>query len=112
MNNKITIGPLQWGIILLTIATAGIHISLLFPDVLFILNGLGYLTLLAALYLPIPALATYRHWVRWALTGFAALTIILWVIMGGRGPLGYIDKTIEVVLIVLLFIESRQANEE
>jgi len=111
MNNKITIGPLQWGIILLTIATAGIHISLLFPDVLFILNGLGYLTLLAALYLPIPVLATYRPWVRWALMGFTALTIILWVIMGARGPLAYIDKAIEVVLIVLLFIESRRANE-
>jgi hypothetical protein len=107
MSNKITIGPLQWGIILLTIATAGIHISLLFPDVLFILNGLGYLTLLAALYLPIPALANYRSWLRWALIGYTALTIILWVIMGSRGPLAYIDKAIEVVLIVLLFIESR-----
>ena len=111
MGNKITIGPLQWGIILLTIATAGIHISLLFPDVLFILNGLGYLTLLAALYLPIPALANYRPWVRWALMGFTALTIILWVIMGARSPLGFIDKALEVVLIVLLFIESRQAKE-
>ena len=76
MSNKITIGPLQWGIILLTIATAGIHISLLFPDVLFILNGLGYLTLLAALYLPIPALANYRSLIRWVLMGFTALTII------------------------------------
>ena len=110
MSNKITIGPLQWGIILLTIATAGIHISLLFPDVLFILNGLGYLTLLAALYLPIPALANYRSLIRWVLMGFTALTIILWVIMGARGPLGYSDKAIEVVLIILLFIESRQAS--
>ena len=110
MNNKITIGPLQWGIIVLTIATAGIHLSLLFPDVLFILNGLGYLTLLAALYLPISALANYRPWVRWALMGFAALTIILWVIMGTRDSLAYVDKAIEVVLIVLLFIESRRAN--
>jgi hypothetical protein len=108
MGNKITIGPLQWGIIVLTIATAGIHISLLFP--IFILNGLGYLTLLAALYLPISALANYRSGVRWALMGFTALTIILWVIMGTRGPLAYIDKAIEVVLIILLFIESRQAN--
>jgi hypothetical protein len=110
MNQKITIGRLQWGIILLTVATAVIHFSLLFPDFLFILNGLGYLTLLAALYLPIPALANYRHWVRWALLGYTVLTVILWVIMGARGPLGFIDKAVELVLIVLLFIESRQAN--
>ena len=109
MGNKITIGSLQWGIIVLTIATAVIHFSLLLP--LFILNGLGYLTLLAALYLPIPVLANYRNWVRWALMGFTALTIILWVIMGARSPLGFIDKALEVVLIVLLFIESRQAKE-
>jgi hypothetical protein len=108
MNQKITIGPLQWGIILLTVATAAIHFSLILP--LFILNGLGYLVLLAGLYLPIPALANYRAWVRWALLGYAALTIILWVIMGVRSPLAYIDKAIEVVLIVLLFMESRQAN--
>ena len=108
MGNKITIGPLQWGIIVLTIATAVIHFSLLLP--LFILNGLGYLTLLAALYLPIPVLANYRNWVRWALMGFAALTIILWVVMGTRDSLAYVDKAIEVVLIVLLFIESRRAN--
>jgi hypothetical protein len=108
MNQKITIGSLQWGIILLTLATAGIHFSLILP--LFILNGLGYLTLLGGLYLPIPALANYRPWVRWALLGFTALTVILWVIMGVRGPLAYIDKAIEVVLIGLLFMESRQAN--
>ena len=108
MNQKITIGSLQWGIILLTVATAVIHFSLILP--LFILNGLGYLVLLAGLYLPIPALANYRSWVRWVLLGYTALTIILWVIMGVRSPLAYIDKAIEVVLIGLLFMESRQAN--
>lgn len=105
-----TLGTLQWGIILLTIATAIIHFSLLFPDVLFILNGLGYLGLLAALYLPLAFLANYRSWARWALLGYTALTVILWVIMGARTPLGYIDKAIEIVLIILLWLESRQAN--
>ncbi len=110
MYAKTQMGALQWGIILLTIATAVIHFSLLFPDVLFILNGLGYLALLAALYLPIPQLANYRHWVRWALLGYTALTVILWVIMGSRTPLAYIDKAIEVILIILLWLESRQVN--
>ena len=48
-------GPLRIGVILLTVGTAVIHLYLGlqgFP--LFILNGLGYLALLAALILPIP----------------------------------------------------------
>jgi hypothetical protein len=35
---------------LLTLGTALTHISLLFPDSVFIANGLGYLVLLAALW--------------------------------------------------------------
>ena len=40
---------LRIGIIVLTLGTAFTHISLNFPDPLFILNGMGYLTLLASL---------------------------------------------------------------
>ncbi len=107
-QTRIQLGPLQAGIIVLTLATAVIHFSLLFPDVLFILNGLGYLTLLAARYLPIPQLAGYRSLVRWVLLAYTALTVVLWVIMGSRDALAYLDKAIEVVLIVLLWIEGRQ----
>ena len=101
-------GPLQLGIIVLTLATAIIHFTLVFPSALFILNGLGYLALLAAVYAPIPALAPYRHLARWALLGFTALTVILWVFMGLRAPIGYITKLIEVALIALLVLERRQ----
>ena len=110
MQARTQLGLLQGGIILLTIATAVVHFSLLFPDVLFILNGLGYLALLAMLYLPISQLANYRHGVRWTLLGYTALTVILWVIMGSRTSFAYIDKAIEVFLIILLWLESRQAN--
>ena len=41
---------LRIGIVVLTLATALIHLQLNFPDPVFILNGLGYLTLLAALF--------------------------------------------------------------
>jgi len=101
-------GPLQLGIIALTLATAIIHFTLVFPSALFILNGLGYLALLAAVYAPIPALALYRRLARWALLGFTALTVILWVFMGLRAPIGYITKLIEVALIALLVLERRQ----
>ncbi len=46
---------------MLTLIAAVIQLSLLFPDPAFILNGLGYMTLLAALYLPIAKVAPYRR---------------------------------------------------
>jgi hypothetical protein len=102
--------PLQVGIILLTLITAVIHLSLVFPSVLFILNGLGYLALLGALVLPIPQLTGYRTQVRWALVGYAALTIVLWILMGSRIPIAYVAKVDEVILIVLLWLDSRQGS--
>lgn len=111
MNQERTqLGLLQTGIIVLTVATAIIHFSLVFPSPMFILNGLGYLTLLAALFLPIPQLTSYRRLVRWALLGYTALTVVLWVIIGSRIPIAYVAKAIEVVLIVLLWLDSRQAS--
>lgn len=111
---SVRIGGLQVGIILLTLATAFVHLTLNFPDAMFILNGLGYLTLLAALYLrlPLELLTENRALVRLALVAFAAVTILGWLAIGDKslpgGWLGYFDKAIEVVLIALLVIEARQ----
>ena len=101
---------LSIGIALLTLATAAIHLQLNFPDPIFILNGLGYLALLGALYLPVPGIAEYRDIVRLALIGFASLTLFLWVVIGERTAIGYTDKTIEVALISLLLIEARRSR--
>ncbi|GAB4514313.1 MAG: hypothetical protein Kow0047_26100 [Anaerolineae bacterium] len=106
-ENRVTFGLIQYGIIVLTVATAVIHFSLLFPDVLFILNGLGYLALLVARYAPLDFLASYRATARWALMGYTALTVILWAVMGARTPIAYIDKIIEIALIVLLWREGQ-----
>jgi hypothetical protein len=95
-------------VVLLTMIAAGVHLSLLFPDPGFILNGLGYLTLLAALYLPIPRLAPYRRVVRWTLIGYATLMILLWVAIGERTLLGYSTTADEVALVVLLILEGRR----
>jgi hypothetical protein len=101
-----TDAALRAGIVVLTLSTAVIHLQLAFPDPVFILNGLGYLALLSALYLP--KLARYRNAVRWVLVGYAALTILLWILIGARTPIGYMDKAIEVVLISLLLLEARR----
>jgi hypothetical protein len=102
------LGPIQYGIIALAIATALIHIYLAIPMtlVMFYLNGLGYLALVAALYLP--QFAAYRRYTRWALMAYTAVTILGWVAIGERTAIGYVDKAIEVALIVLLWLEHRQ----
>ena len=103
-------GGIRIGIILLTLGTALIHLQLNFPDPVFILSGLGYLALLAALYLPLPRVARYRNLLRWVLVGYAALSILLWIFLGARTPIGYIDKAIEISLIALLLLEARNAR--
>jgi len=111
-SQQTRIGGLEVGIIILTFATAVIHFTLVHSlmDIAFILNGLGYLALLAALYLPISFLAGRRSLVRYVLMGFTAVTIIAWIVMGLRIPLGYVDKTIEIVLIVFLWLETQRSK--
>jgi hypothetical protein len=111
------------GIFVLTLSTAVIHLFLAFTAIpyfglnfgvmLFILNGLGYLGLLAALQLPISQLARFRSAARWALVAYAALTIVLWCIMAPSYEIiGYIDKAIEVALIALLLADAYTASAE
>jgi hypothetical protein len=108
------LSAVQIGIIILTLATALIHFSLLFPDVLFILNGLGYLALLAAYFLPIDLARNNHNLVRWLFIIFTAVTILGWVAIGDKswpaGALGYVTKLIEVVLIVLLVVDGRRSS--
>ncbi len=114
---------LRIGIFLLTLATALIHLFLAFSAipyyglnfgvVLFILNVLGYLGLLGLLQLPIPQLRSFRSAARCALVGFAAVTIVLWLILAPVYDfIGYLDKAIEVALIVLLIADAYRASSE
>ncbi len=107
-------GPVQAGIILLALATAFIHLYLVFSDeqmsrvavVLFTLNFLGYVTLVSALYAPIPALARLRPLTRLLLIAFAATTIAGYFYVGVFELIGWIDKAIEALLIALLLMEA------
>ena len=74
-------------IILLGLFTAAMHIAAaldkqLFPDgpdPLFILNGLGYIGILGAYFLPIPFFQQKHELVRKGFMGFAMLTIAAWI---------------------------------
>jgi hypothetical protein len=76
------------------------------------LNGIGYLVLLAGLFLNIPFARDNRNLVRWVMIAFAAVTILAWVAIGDKswpgGALGYFTKLVEILLIVLLFMDRRQ----
>jgi hypothetical protein len=112
--NKLS--PAQIGIVILALATGLIHLVVLNIlmvnvtggiSILFTLNGLGFLSLLAAYFLPIPFLARYKSWIRWAFIAYTALTILAWIPNGARSALGYITKLIEIGLIVLLWTDRK-----
>jgi hypothetical protein len=118
----------QYGIVLLVVFTAILHLAAAFdkvlfpesPDPLFILNGLGYLGLLGAYFLPIKFFQD-RHKLAWqALCGYAILTILAWVfiwviqyvIIGGEPFFGHDSiygvpaKIAEVALLGLLWSDK------
>jgi hypothetical protein len=108
VQNKTSFGPLQIGILIATLITATVHLTLLFPDPLFILNSLGYLGLLGAYFLPIPFTQENHSLVRWAYMGFAVATILAWIAMGDKTWIvGYLTKADEIILLVLLWMDRR-----
>jgi hypothetical protein len=77
---------------------------------LFVLNGIGYIVLVVALYLP--QLKRIQYIIRWILIAFTAITVIAYFALLGlhKNPTGYIDKIVEIALIALLLIEGRRAT--
>ena len=111
MDGLRSLSSQSYRIIALALLTGLIHLFLgaQYGDMLFILNGLGYFALVVALYL-LPQLANSRSYIRWALLAYAAVTIVAYFIQNPE-PLssgfGLLTKAIEVILIVLLFLEQR-----
>ncbi len=107
---SVKLRALDIAIIVLTLITAVIHLSLGGP--MFILNGLGYLTLLIVYFLP--ALAKWHGWIRWLFIGYTLLTIILYFVFSGgesfQNSLGLVTKAVELVLLVLLFLDRGQKS--
>jgi hypothetical protein len=106
----------HYGIILFGLATALLHLSL-FPRLgldPIALNGLGYLALLGAYFLPIPFFQQKHTLVWWTLLGYTVLTFVLWVIMGDKtftfdlsnAAIGYYAKAAELFLIGFLLADK------
>lgn len=109
------LAPRHFGIIIAALATAYLHLSLysiLGVDPI-VLNGLGYLALLAAYFLPIPFFQQRHKLVWWGLLGYTALTFVLWVVMGNKdfdaspsAAIGYYAKVAELFLLGFLYADK------
>ena len=106
----------QIGIILSNLATAFLHLSLL-PKMgadPIALNGLGYLGLLGAYFMPMQFFQEKHKMAWWGMFGYTVLTIVLWVIMGDKyfvagtsSAIGYYAKTAEVFLLAFLWADRK-----
>lgn len=110
-------GAVQFGIMVLGVIAALLHSSWLFPGMpvlppaLVIGSGVGYLLLLVLLYWPAQAMSRVRTPIRWLTILYTLLILIAWAVLGPKNTaMEFITWGIEIVLIVLLFIESRQAH--
>jgi hypothetical protein len=116
-------GMIQVGIVALALIAAFVHLVWLNIriggiDIPFLLNGLGFLALLAAHFLPLPIAKDHPELVRWLFIGYTAVTILAWLFIGflpaiqsGRGyndGLGIFTALVELALIVLLVLEGRR----
>lgn len=87
---------------------------ILFPDIGFTLNGLGYIGLLGAYFLPIAFFQQRHKLVWWGLVGYTLLTIVLWAILGNKvfvagttSAIGYYAKASELLLLAGLWTDKQ-----
>ena len=94
-------------IVALALITANIHLGL--GGLLFTLNGLGYLGLAALVVIgaaaPVALVRRFSWFPRVALIGYAATTIVGYLVMGPYFTLGWIAKGVEATLIVLVAVD-------
>ncbi len=114
---------LQWAVIVLAAVTALIHLALGAAGVLdgldalsilFILNGIGFFMLLAAVFLNVPFFAGRRALAHYLLIAFAAVTLVAYFVVNGfvgMGIAAIISKVAEALLIVATFLHLRAVRE-
>ena len=117
-ESSTSLGPVRIVVILLALATAGVHLYLFLIEgflgsatmlpiyqLLFVGNFLAYVSLAAALYL-VAALARFRPVVRALLIAIAVASIISYFYVGVTDTTGNVTKIMEVSLIALLTVDA------
>ncbi len=122
-----SIGPVQVGVILLALVSGGIHLYFIFIEgflsrldpqdqmgptyqLLFIGNFFAYITLAAALYLPVSPLARLRPVVRILLIAIAIASIASYFHVNFRDTLGDVTQVIEALLIMLVTVDAGMSD--
>jgi hypothetical protein len=99
-------------ITLLTTTTAVIHVYL--GGTLFVLNGVGFLALLAAHY-AVPQRESYKKWTRDALFTYTGFTFVGYFVVKGlagwTNPLGIATKLVELGLLRVLSADRKAAED-
>ncbi|CAN5654816.1 hypothetical protein BH24ACT22_BH24ACT22_06770 [soil metagenome] len=124
-GNQTSIGPTQIGVAILALVTAGVHLYLFLIEgflgtgemlpiyqFLFVGNFFAYVTLTAALLLPIVPLTRVRSIVRTLLIAVAVASIASYFHVGVLDLLGNLDKAVEVLLIMLVTADAATSGSE
>lgn len=103
----------------LTLITALIHLVVLNIgiyqdqgqiDILFTLNGIGFLVLLLAFLDKIPFLRGKESLIHYSLIGYSLITIIAFFALSGSGMLGYLTKLDELLLSIATYMHLQKSN--
>ena len=73
---------------------------------MFILTGVGYLSALALMYLPVAIFAQFRLLGRILMVGIAVAAMIAYVSLGYFDTLGWVTKGIEAVLVLAVSADT------
>ena len=100
-----TLTPARTALALLALVTGVFHITLGLP--MMVLNGLGFLGLLAAYLFKLSFITIPRPSLRWLFMGYTALTIVLYFALRGLEGFTYLPgmliKLVELALLALLY---------
>lgn len=97
----------RFSIIVCIVTTALIHLTLAIPAQLvgFYVNALGFFVLLWWYVAPPRHIA--RTQVVLLLRIWTTITLVLWLIIGDRSLVAFVDKVVELGLLGLLWLEER-----
>jgi hypothetical protein len=101
-------GAIRIAIVALALGTAYIHSTL--GGTLFTLNAAGYLGWAIAIVAPFAIARRFRWLIRLGLAGYAATTILAWLLEPTFYAAAYEAKAIEVAIIVLVAIDFARSD--
>ncbi len=108
LHNVILITGLVTGLIHLVL----LSLQLREFSLMFVLNGLGFLALVALFFINPGFVAERRDLIHYAFIAYTAVTVLAWIFVGTRSLTAYVTKVDEVILIVALFMHLRSLEGE